>query len=272
MVTAPPPPPEPVVAAPSPEPAHEPIADAPEPPRFTWPAVEVPSLVFATTLGWIDEVFGPENQAFSGNGVLSMGVEWEPGWQDWRFPVSVGQTGFQWANSDYPGMLHRRAVTTATVGAKYSYGLSVFEMATGLGYSGRWGSVASTSGPPVQPAPSTMWFSPKLNLTGVTLLHDMVYEAAPDLAFGLKVAFAPAESADVLLTTRMPTSLMRLRVAPEVALGPGGMVRLGLFYDRTMGGDSAKGEDGSSGEFVQTTAGASVGFGLGALSWPAITR
>lgn len=257
------------VAIPTPEPLPEPLSEAPPAPRLRWPALEIPPLVFATTLGWVDEIFGPESVSFTGSGILALGIEWEPGWQDWRFPVAIGQTGFQFTSTDYPGMLHRRAVTSASVGAKYTYGLSVFEMATGIGLGGRWASVTSTSGPPAQPAPSTMWFSPKLNLAGFTLLQDVVFEARPDLAFGLKVAFAPAEFADVLLTDRMPGSLIRLRVAPEVALGPGGLVRLGLFYDRTMGGDPTRAADGSSGEFVQTSAGASVAFGLGALSWPA---
>ncbi|MNX60259.1 hypothetical protein D3C86_911610 [compost metagenome] len=249
--------PVPAVLAPSPTP---PAPEAPRP--LAAPDLAAPEVL--TSVGWVNETFGPESQAFSNAGVLGLGVDWAPSWQGWRLPLSFAQTGYQFTNADYPGVVHRREVTQAGIGLERLYRVAGFALATGLGYEGRWASVTSNAGAPTLPAPSRMWFAPTMSLTGFTLRQGIAYEASPDLAFGLSLAWAPVEVAQVGLTDAMP-GLARFRLAPSVAFGPERLLKLNLFYDQVLGGDFRTDANGVSGAFSQATFGAGISFGLGKL-------
>lgn len=261
---APEPTPVPVVLEPTPAPAR------PEAPAFQ-PGFDLAAPMVSTTLGWVNESFGPEIQSFSNSGAVGLMVDWAPTWEAWRFPISFGQSGYEFANADYPGTTHRRAVTHGSLAVERRYRWMGLELASGLGYQGNWARVISSAGVPVAPAPSQMWFSPAMNLQGVELRQQLTYQAMPALQLGLALALTPLETADVSLTNAMP-QLTRFRIAPTVSVGAESPVRLSVFYDQALGGTFQPDANGVSQSFSQSTLGASLTFGIGALSWPGGTR
>lgn len=246
--------PEPLVRpVPTPSPSPEPVKPVVEPDRpFHMPPPRVSS-----TYGLLTEAIGAESVSLRVDDLLSVGIDWEPSWGDWSFPMHVGQQGYQFINSDYPGMLHRRQVTLAALAVERRYRWANLEMASGLGYQGRWAAVSSTAQAPVQPAPSTLWFSPALNLHGIELRQSLDAEVLPALGLGLDLHWTPWVAFEAQ-GPAMPW-LTRLSLEPRMSLGPNHGVVIGGFADAVIDPGSL------GGAFQQLQAGVRLQYDFGPL-------
>jgi hypothetical protein len=231
--------PEPVpipVPTPSPEPTPEPVelpspapAEVPVPPASPAFRLEGPPPRVSSTYGLLTETIGAESLSLRVDNLVSVGVDWAPTWEAWSFPIHVGQQGYQFTNPDYPGTLHRRHVTVAALAAERHYRWADLDLATGLGYQGRWGAVSSTAQTPVQPAPSTLWFSPSMALHGLELRQSLDAELLAGVGGGLDLRWSPV----MLFAAQGPSMpwLTRLSIEPRVSVGPSRGFVLGAFAD-----------------------------------------
>jgi len=231
--------PEPVSAEPTPKPvvtlAPKPVVTPePAPTPAVVPASPVRSLTLpapriTTGYGLLTESIGAEALSLRVDDLVSVGVDWEPSWEAWSFPLHVGQQAYQFTNSDYPGTLHRRQVSVAALAVDRRYRWADMNMATGLGYHGNWASVSNSTQSPVQPAPSSLWFSPSMNLHGFELRQRIARDLTPWLGLGLDLRVSPY----LIFEAQGPAMpwLARLSLEPSVALGARQGLRIGGFAE-----------------------------------------
>ena len=211
----------------------------------------------SATYGLLTEAIGMEALNLRVDGLLGVGIDWEPLWGDWSFPMHVGQQGFQFTSVDYPGTLHRRQVTVAALGIERRYRWASLEMASGLGYQGRWAAVSSTAQVPVQPAPSTLWFSSAMNLHGLEVRHRVKAEVLPAFGLGLDLRWTPWVAFEAQ-GAAMPW-LTRLSLEPRLRLGPNYGFEIGGFADTVFDPGSL------GGAFQQLQAGVRLQYDFGPL-------
>ncbi|MNR75419.1 hypothetical protein D3C72_60490 [compost metagenome] len=228
--------PEPV-ATPVPEPEATPepaVTPEPEPTSVIVPVAPVRSLTLpppriTSGYGLLMENVGAEDLSLRVDDLLSVGVDWEPTWEAWSFPLHFGQQTYQFTNPDYPGTLHRRQVSVAALAVDRRYHWADMNMATGVGYHGNWASVSNSAQAPVQPAPSSLWFSPTMNLHGVELRQRIARDLNPWLGLGLDLRVSP------YLFFEAPGPAMpwlsRFSLEPSVTLGARQGLRLGGFVE-----------------------------------------
>lgn len=183
----------------------------------------------SSTYGLLSEAIGAEALSLQVDHVVSVGVDWEPSWEAWSFPLHLGQQGYQFTNPDYPGTVHRRQVTLAALAADRHYRWADLDLATGLGYQGRWAAVTSNAQAPVQPAPSTMWFSPSLSLHGIEVRQSVESSLHRHLGLGVDLRWSPV----VLYGAQGPAMpwLTRLSLEPRMSIGPNRGLLFGAFGD-----------------------------------------
>jgi hypothetical protein len=182
-----------------------------------------------TGYGLLTENIGAEALSLRVDDLVSVGVDWEPSWGDWSFPLHFGQQAYQFENPDYPGTLHRRQVSIAGLAIDRRYRWANMAMATGLGYQGRWAAVSHTAQPPVQPAPSTLWFSSAINMHGLELRQRVARDLQPWLSLGLDLRLSPY----LFFEAQGPAMpwLTRLSLEPSVTLGARRGVTIGGFVE-----------------------------------------
>ncbi|MEB3187482.1 MAG: hypothetical protein VKP72_08595 [bacterium] len=253
-VASPTPDPEPPSGSPaSPTPAPVP----PEP--VAWPAPRL-----TTELAWIDEHVAFEALRVAVNAVPHLQLDWCPSWAGWRLPVSVGAHAFQFASTDYPGVFHRREVTTGAIALVRDHELGPLRLATGLGWGGTWNRITSTSGPPAPPAASQFWFTPVLDLRGWGIRQEIVWPLGPELALGLDLAWTPGEDVTAAPGSGLPR-MSGYRIAPVVSFGSGLVHRAGMFLESHVGGDFPSDPQGVGSGFATTRFGLMTSIGLGTL-------
>lgn len=215
--------PEPI-ATPVPLPLEKPLSPVVQQARFEAPPPRVSS-----SYGSLSEAIGAEALSLRADNLVSVGVDWVPTWADWSFPLHLGQQGYQFDNPDYPGTLHRRQVTSAAIAVDRRYRWSGLELSSGVGYQGRWAAVSSSAQAPVQPAPSTLWFSSSMALHGVELRQSLDGDLWPGFGGGIDLRWTPV----MLMAAQGPEMpwLTRLSLEPRMNLGPSRGLVLGAFAD-----------------------------------------
>ena len=193
------------------------------------PSFQVHPPRISTSYGLLTEGIGAEALQVRVEGLVSVGVEVDATLGDWALPVHFGQQGYQFANPDYPGLLHQRQITVFALAVERRYPWGALAMASGIGYQGRWGAISSTAEPPTQPAPSTFWFSPVMSLHGVELRQQVAVPLHPLLGIGLDLRWTPV----LALTAEGPTMpwLTRLSFEPRLTMGASRGLSLSGFAD-----------------------------------------
>ena len=236
-----------------------------------WTPVEWPAPRLTTELAWVDEHVAFEALSLNASAIPHLQLDWAPAWWGWRLPISIGAHSYQFASVDFPGVFHRRDVTTGAIALVRPFELGPLQLVSGFGWGGTWSRVTSNSGPPAPPAASQFSFSPVLDLRGWSLRQELVYSLGPDLSLALDLAWTPVEGVTVGLVGNMPR-MTGYRVSPSLAFGPGKVHRVGLFWETHTGGDFPGDPQDVAQGFRTSRIGVSTSLGLGTLERPGEVR